>query len=616
MKIAYLWIEKLQNRINVDFNLGSEYFFQFEKKTNTLHVEDNNYYTSGFYNVSQENNIEIDINAIVGENGTGKTTILEAIRDIVSNKLKNKYLIIYEESGRYIYKAPHKIKINSPKLTLNVPDNTLPTINSLYYSNVFDVRYVSNLFNHQRIRETKDYTTNILLRRSNDIYEFFSQELTMQVEFAMFFKDQPFASRFHIPKEIIFRINKNHTILDSLPKTLKEVINEITKYKFLKLLFKDKFDEKCSKSSIKGFYINYAKSILLYYIYSIIDFMELSHPNMDLWGLYSKFINALQTIMQQLENNPNFKLEDFKSIVSLNIIDHHQNAKTTLSKYPTLQFLKHLENECKQLVNLVFVDSIHTEESIYSIKYLFKQLTKPIIDIFTKWQKMKLGSLEWYSLSSGEYALLSMFSRIFNAANQLERSSIPNLVLLLIDEGELYFHPQWQKEWITILIECLNKIFEHHNIFIQVILTTHSPFLLSDITMDRVLFLENDYDNNVHSKNYLDDIHHTFGANINYLYTHSFFLKGSLMGDFAKNKINALADEIINNTPEYILENSDNIRRKIHLIGEPLLKQKLISLYEQQLKLIKPTQLMIQEEIKLLKNRLETLEKIQGEKSK
>ena len=209
-----------------------------------------------------------------------------------------------------------------------------------------------------------------------------------------------------------------------------------------------------------------------------------------------------------------------------------------------------------------------------------------------------------------------MFSRIFNAANQLERSSIPNLVLLLIDEGELYFHPQWQKEWITILIECLNKIFEHHNIFIQVILTTHSPFLLSDITMDRVLFLENDYDNNVHSKNYLDDIHHTFGANINYLYTHSFFLKGSLMGDFAKNKINALADEIINNTPEYILENSDNIRRKIHLIGEPLLKQKLISLYEQQLKLIKPTQLMIQEEIKLLKNRLETLEKIQGEKSK
>lgn len=57
----------------------------------------------------------------------------------------------------------------------------------------------------------------------------------------------------------------------------------------------------------------------------------------------------------------------------------------------------------------------------------------------------EIRSLEWYSLSSGEYALLSMFSRIFNAANQLERSSIPNLVLLLIDEGELYFHPQWQK---------------------------------------------------------------------------------------------------------------------------------------------------------------------------
>ncbi|MFB5285150.1 AAA family ATPase [Peribacillus sp. Hz7] len=614
MKLVYLWIGKLQERINVDFNLGSDYFFSFEKETNTLHVKDDNYYISEFYNVSQEKGMQIDINAIVGENGTGKTTILEAIRDIVSNKFKNDYLIIYEENGIYTYKAPHKIKINSPKLRFSVLDIGLPKINSLYYSNVFDVRYVSNLFNHQRIRESNDYTTNILLRRSNDIYDFFAQELTMQVEFAVVFNDHSFASRFHIPKEIILRINQNHTILDSLPKTLKEVINEITKYKFIKLLFKDKFDEKCYKSTIKGFYIHYAKSILLYYIYTILDFMESSHPNMGLWGLHSKFINALQTIMQQLETNPAFKIEDFKDIVSLNIIDNNKNGKITLSKNTTLQLLKRLEDECNQLFNLVFIDSIHTEESIFSIKYLFKQLPKPLIDIFTKWQKMELGSLEWYSLSSGEYALLSMFSRIFNAAKQIEKAPIPNLVLILIDEGELYFHPQWQKEWITILIECLNKIFEQHKIFVQVILTTHSPFLLSDITMDRVLFLENNGEDNVDSKNYLDDVYHTFGANINYLYTHSFFLKGSLMGDFAKNKINDLADEIINNTPEYILENSTDIRKKIHLIGEPLLKQKLISLYEQQLKLIKPTQLMIQEEIQLLKSRLETLEKMQGEK--
>ena len=616
MKLVYLWIEGLNDKINVDFNLGCDYFFNFEKSTNTLHVKDNNFYISSFFNNFQENKVELDINAIVGENGTGKTTILEAIKEIVSGKFNKEYLIIYENDGLYTYKAPHKIKINSPKLTFSVPEIGLPKINSLYYSNVFDVSYVSNLFNFQKIRDFGNYTTNILLRRSNDIYDFFAQELTLQVEFSMFFKDQSFVSRFRIPEEIILRINKNHAIPDNLPKYIKDSINEITKYEFIKLLFKEKFDEKCKQSTFKGFYINYARSIIFYYIYSIIEFMESIHPKSDLQALYFKLNNALQIILNKVKTDPKFNIEDFKNIISFNIIDSHQNVKIVLSRYPTIQLLNRLEEEFMRLFNLVFIDSFHNEDSMYSIKYLFKKLPNSMIEIFIKWQKMKLGSVEWYSLSSGEYALLSMFSRIFNAAKLIEKNPTPNLVLLLIDEGELYFHPQWQKQWVTILIECLNKIFEQHNIFVQVILTTHSPFLLSDIPMDRVLFLENDNNNQINSKNYLDDMHHTFGANINSLYTHSFFLKGSLMGDFAKNKINVLADEIINNPPEYILENNDNIKRRIHLIGEPLLKQKLISLYEQQIKLLKPTQLVIQEEILQLKNRLEVLEKLQGENSK
>ncbi|MDA2178671.1 AAA family ATPase [Bacillus cereus] len=612
MKLVYIWIENLNEKINIDFNLGSNYFFHFEKTTNTLHVKDNNYYIHNLYNNFKDTLLKIDINAIVGENGTGKTTALEAIKDIVSGKFEKDYLIVYEIEGLYTYKAPHKIKINSPKLTFNLPKIGLPKVNSLYYSNVLDTRYVSNHFNYEKIREHGNYTTNILLRKSDDIYDFFAQELTLQAEFAVFFKDESFASRFRIPEEIILRINPKHLIPKTLPNTIRIPLGEITNYSFIKLLFKENFERKCNGSSYKGFYINYARYILLYYFYSIIDFIKASHPEIDLLGIYSKLAGALRTIMKSVTIDSRFNFKDFKEIISKHIIDNHQNAKTSLNKFKTLKLLNNLENEVDQLFNLVFIDSLHTEEARYSIRYLFDQLPNQMIDTISKWQKMKLGSFEWYSLSSGEYALLSMFSRIFQASKQIEKKETNNLVLLLIDEGELYFHPQWQKEWVTTLIECLNKVFEKHNIFIQIILTTHSPFLLSDITTDRVLFLENN-NNEINSKNHLEDVPHTFGANINYLYTHSFFLKGSLMGDFAKNNINDLADEIINSAPEYILNNNDTIRRRIHLIGEPLLKQKLIALYEQQLKLIKPTQLMIQEEIQQLRSRLEALENMQGE---
>jgi predicted ATP-dependent endonuclease of OLD family len=60
------------------------------------------------------------------------------------------------------------------------------------------------------------------------------------------------------------------------------------------------------------------------------------------------------------------------------------------------------------------------------------------------------------SLSSGEYMMLSIFGRISSLldkilAKDIDLKNSPSF-LLLLDEAELGFHPQWQKTLLVIFL--------------------------------------------------------------------------------------------------------------------------------------------------------------------
>ena len=101
----------------------------------------------------------------------------------------------------------------------------------------------------------------------------------------------------------------------------------------------------------------------------------------------------------------------------------------------------------------------------------------------------------------------------------------------------------------------------------NIIITTHSPFLLSDIPQSNVLYLE---DGHVVDKSYMQN---PFAANVNDILRQSFFLKNGFMGEFAKQKILKVIDS-------YTKKKLDTNEFKeavelLTLIGEPLLKNKL-----------------------------------------
>lgn len=166
-------------------------------------------------------------------------------------------------------------------------------------------------------------------------------------------------------------------------------------------------------------------------------------------------------------------------------------------------------------------------------------------------------------LSSGEYTLLALYSRIFwlkfRTGIELEKN-----ILFLIDEAELAFHPRWQRLFIKNFINFITKAYNSYNV--QIILTSHSPFILSDLPPNNVIFLKevNGLTENLDS---LEQFPNTLAANIHELLSDSFFMDNKLVGEYIKEKI----QNVIQMLKKETLKESDKlyIKNFIEQLGEP-----------------------------------------------
>lgn len=61
--------------------------------------------------------------------------------------------------------------------------------------------------------------------------------------------------------------------------------------------------------------------------------------------------------------------------------------------------------------------------------------------------------------------------------------------ILLLDEPETHFNPDWRSKFISILKESL-KISESNNIMKDIMITSHSPFIISDCYPNKVILFE------------------------------------------------------------------------------------------------------------------------------
>lgn len=222
-------------------------------------------------------------------------------------------------------------------------------------------------------------------------------------------------------------------------------------------------------------------------------------------------------------------------------------------------------------------------------------------------RQIDTGKRMLYSkLSSGERQYLFTFSALLYHVFNIKMTPVNRphyrLANLMLDEVEICFHPEYQRTLVYRLIELLRQFRLNYRFSINIILTTHSPFILSDIPKSNVLYLENG--KSVGETIYKD----TFGANVNDILHQSFILKKGFMGEFARDKIQSVIDFLNSkNSSKWTKESSLEFIEKV--VSEPILQRQLRSLYEKRYDLRDNKIEKLESEIERLKQKLKDLKK-------
>ena len=213
---------------------------------------------------------------------------------------------------------------------------------------------------------------------------------------------------------------------------------------------------------------------------------------------------------------------------------------------------------------------------------LINHLFPAIFDIDIEFIKEDGSPIKLSDLSSGEQQYIFNINTITYHINNLktikpiEGSKIKNYnyINIVLDEIELYYHPEYQKNLIKDLRKEIKKIDSLGDLKnFNIIFLTHSPFILSDIPNENILRLEDGFPS-------VRDFDPTFGANIHDLLANDFFLQG-FMGEFAKSFITKLIKKIEKTQIGKLSKQKYNEHLdKINLIGEAVIRNSLKSLLD------------------------------------
>lgn len=287
--------------------------------------------------------------------------------------------------------------------------------------------------------------------------------------------------------------------------------------------------------------------------------------------LHSEELSLLETLLYKIDDDNTHISLKVKQVVSFlrgleGITD--EEAQTLTEGFEYKDYASYIGGAAFIDESLTPLDKIVRlyPPSIFKHRiYLIDKITNDKVEF----SKLSSGQRQYaYSLAAYIYHLRNLIS-IHGDKDRVNY----HCVNLVFDEIELCYHPEYQRIYIHNLILALehNHITEH--LKVNIIVSTHSPFVLSDIPMDNILFLENGVTKNKEMAII------PFAANVNELLCHSFFMGNGFIGEFAKRKIQSMASYLLGNTDEGMW-NAAKCSAFIESIGDIVIKRQLQVLYE------------------------------------
>jgi len=638
---------------------------------NEYEIKDNSiiYNASVPANLYDTKNQKINISAIVGKNGEGKSTIIELLFAAINNfafkndnidtdleKVDKIHVEIYFKTDITIYKIEinEKYQIfkyeSDDQKVYRIMDNNIAdsfNLNDFFYSICANYsHYALNSNEHGRwIQKTF---------HKNDAYQSPLVIFPMRSEGNINMNSESHLVKSRLISVLLQTSDKknilNRNLTDkqracsfefSLNKKkfdyvyTREVVDSAKRFKFIEIGF-DEFHSNNNNELIfkifnEIFKINinssndfdsrslfepvpYPQSTIIdyarYYILKKLVSISMTYSH------YSKFFNLEKGVFCN-KNSTSFSESLFKEY-----LNELKNDKShiTFKLRQTINFLKYdinnwieqysnekIENKLNFTVSIKDLSDKLNEISIENELQIIELIPPAIFDYDIELESIFDTDNDlpvfYNMLSSGEKQLINISSSIIYHLNNI--NSVNNLnggltkyefCNLVFEEIELYFHPDLQRRFIKFLIGSLDNQDIKNISGINICFVTHSPFILSDIPSQNIMFLrvfdemnaqQNlNHNSRIKGKSYQEKNQlTTFGANVHDLLKNGFFMSNGFMGDLAETKIGSAIDYLESQSNKSIgYENVDNwnqysIKWFIALIGEPLIRNSLNDLY-------------------------------------
>lgn len=232
-----------------------------------------------------------------------------------------------------------------------------------------------------------------------------------------------------------------------------------------------------------------------------------------------------------------------------------------------------------------YINGMNLKKALKGLDDITAHLPPPFFSFNIKLDKIIKGNKKPYEpilfqrMSSGERQFIyTMSTFVYHIKNILSIQQTNRVryrsINLILDEVELCFHPEYQRLFIDNLIRTIQRLKLNTHCAFNIIIATHSPFVLSDIPMCNILHLK---DGTIQSK---EQFKNPFGANINDILYQSFFLENGFIGEYARKKIVETLD-LLEKPLKSIIDKKEVIKECISFIGEPMIQSQLQVIYKE-----------------------------------
>lgn len=532
MKLCFVWVAEFKGFKNLSLNLSSEVNINYDNVEKHLTKSINDDFYSGLFDEGIH-----EITAIVGKNGVGKSNCLELICTLVKGSLHQlnvQFISVIEDDGEFYITntVSEDITIDFPYSDFEIKGKT-KGLNAIFFSNIYDNRFYN--FSREVInvtaRNNYGYGRHRQVRNRGSL---FSSQI------ALISKHKDNLERYidlKVPESIFMEIFINSSI-----SQLK------LDYSFISAF----------RKRLNGMVLLDKKLICSLRFLFLINLLTcLNNNESNTLNLTLKF--------EGNESTEGFLLNKIEECIQyLASLSNENDIKEDPTEFKKMSkdwsILRSIERNIEQLLP----ESAHERNRMpgsltYKLKYNPKndKIIRQLCEIFSTTRGVEFV---WDGISSGSNAFLNLLTVLNDELNGTR-----NDTLICIDEGDLYLHPAWQIDFISILNKMLPNFFTGK---IQLVLTTHSPFLLTDLPRDNVILLNN---NKVVSKD--DNKLKTFGSNLYELYQNAFFLNKQRFGTLASEHIKEVTGKIVMGNLSQLEE--ERIKKFISLIGDKLLHNQL-----------------------------------------